>query len=68
MEWWRTLNAVVARTLIVTEHVGTNSFEVVQSSVPATRKDQTTLEFRVEVPAHGRVDLTWRVKKTNLHP
>lgn len=61
-------HAAAARTLIVTEHVSTNSFEVLSSSVPATRKDQTTLEFKVEVPANGSVDLTWRLKKTNLHP
>jgi hypothetical protein len=61
-------HAAVARTLTVTEHVATNSFDVMSSSVPATRKDQTTLEFKVEVPAHGSVDLLYRVKKTNLHP
>jgi hypothetical protein len=61
-------HAAIARTLIVTEHVATNSFDVMSSSVPATRKDQTTLEFKVEVPAHGSVDLLYRVKKTNLHP
>ena len=61
-------HAAAARTLIVTEHVSTNSFDILSSSVPATRKDQTTLEFKVEVPANGSADLTWRLKKTNLHP
>lgn len=61
-------HAEAARTLIVTEHVSANSFDVLRSSVPAVRKDQTTLEFRIEVPARASVDLTYRVKKTNLHP
>ncbi len=61
-------HAAAARTLIVTEHVNAPTFDVVQASVAATRKDQTTLEFRVEVPARGSVDLTYRVKKTSIHP
>jgi hypothetical protein len=61
-------HADASRTLVVVEHVATATFDVVQSSVPSTRKDQTTLEFKVEAPARGSVDLTWRLKKTNLHP
>ncbi|MSR47344.1 MAG: hypothetical protein EXS13_09815 [Planctomycetes bacterium] len=60
--------AADVRTLTVTEHVATASFEVTASSAPATRKDQTTLEWKVEVPAGGKVELTYTVKKTNLHP
>jgi len=56
-----------ARSLLVTEHVaGTSTFEVVESSVPATRKDQSTVELRVEVPAGGAAELTYRVKKTDV--
>jgi hypothetical protein len=61
-------HADAARTLVVVEHVATATFDVVQSSVPSVKKDQTTLEFRVEAPARGSVDPTWRLKKTNLHP
>lgn len=56
-----------ARTLIVHEVVGgTDTFEVEESSVPATRKDRNLLEFKVEAPGNGEVILTYRVKKSNL--
>ncbi len=60
--------AADARALTVTEHVSTPSFELTASSAPANRKDQTTLEWKIDVPAGGKVELTYSVKKTNLHP
>ncbi|MEW6074235.1 MAG: hypothetical protein AB1726_16780 [Planctomycetota bacterium] len=62
-------HAAEARPLVVTEHVaGTTTFEVVESTVPATRKDQSTLQFKAEVPAGGTLELRYRVKKTNVQP
>jgi hypothetical protein len=56
-----------ARALLVTEHVGgTDTFEIVESTVPAAKKDQSTVEFRVEVAAGETFELTYRVKKTGV--
>ena len=56
-----------ARSLLVTEHInGAELFEIVESVVPATKKDKSTVEFRVEVPARGIFELTYRVKKTGV--
>ena len=62
-------HAAEVRSVLVTEHVGgTSTFEVMASSVPPTRKDQNTLEFRVDVSAGGTLEITYRVKKTNVKP
>lgn len=60
--------AAAPRTLTVTERVSTPSFELTAQSTPANRKDQVTLEWKVELPAATKVELTYTVKKTNLHP
>lgn len=55
------------RKLLVHEVVaGTDTFEVSESSVPATRKERNLLEFTVTVPAAGKTTLTYTVKKSNL--
>ncbi|MEQ8768726.1 MAG: hypothetical protein RL885_32765 [Planctomycetota bacterium] len=62
-------HANAARTLIVRELVtGSDRFELLESSVPGERKDQSSLEFRVEVPASGATELTYRVKKVGVKP
>lgn len=56
-----------ARSLLVTEHIaGTETFEVVESTVKATKKDKSSVEFSVEVPAGETFELTYRVKKTGV--
>ena len=60
--------AAAPRALTVIERVATPSFELAASSAPATRKDQVTLEWKVEVAAASKLELTYTVKKTNLHP
>ncbi len=56
-----------ARTLVVHEGIGgTDTFEIVESTSPAAKKDRNLVEFKVDVPAKGEAVLTYRVKKTNL--
>lgn len=55
------------RRLVVHEVVsGTDTFDVVESSVSSSRKDRNLLEFQVVVPAASKTTLTYTVKKTNL--
>jgi hypothetical protein len=56
-----------ARTLVIHEVIGgTDTFEILEPTVPATRKDRNLVEFRLEVAAGSEAVLTYRVKKSNL--
>lgn len=56
-----------SRSLTIHEVVGgTETFEVVESSAPATRRDRQLLEFKVDVPAGQELILTYRLKKSNV--
>jgi hypothetical protein len=56
-----------ARTLVIHEVVGgTDTFEILEPTVPAERKDRNLVEFKLELAAGAEAVLTYRVKKTNL--
>jgi hypothetical protein len=40
------------------------NWEIVESNRPYEKKDARTIEFPVEVPAHGKAEVTYRVRYT----
>jgi hypothetical protein len=51
--------------VLVREHVSRwATWELVESNRPHENKDARTIEFPVEVPAHGKVEVTYRIRYT----
>jgi hypothetical protein len=54
-----------AATVRVVEHLyRTATWEITKNSDPFTKKDSQTIEFNVEVPAHGEKDVTYTATYT----
>ncbi|MFO0980138.1 MAG: hypothetical protein U1E76_00045 [Planctomycetota bacterium] len=55
------------RSLVITEHVDqTDTFDVIEATLTPVRKDRSTLEFRLDLPAGQTVELRYRLKKSNV--